>query len=278
MTILNFSNNIYLLPVTVIGVSFALAAFPTFSKLYAESDFTELGKKFSSTFRQVAFIVIPVSFLIWLLRDSIIGLIYFHGQFTAAAALLMSASLAILSAAIFFYSEIQVLYRMFFALKDTITPTVITILHVAVSIFLSFTFVDLAGKEPLHGWLRDVFNLNQVQDFRILGISLAFSLVLIFQFFLAGFLLARKGDRLILVGEIGFSTIKSFLAALVMAIVIIAARDKIFNGIASPFWDLAVYGVAGAVIYFLAAYALRCREIGNIKEIGLNFLKRFRQE
>ena len=275
VTIFNFTNNIYILPVSAIGVSFAMAAFPVFSKLFAESNFSELGRKFSSTFRQVAFIVIPSSFLMWLLRDSIIGFIYLHGRFSSEAALLMSASVAIMCVVILFYSEIQVIYRMFFSLKDTITPTVITAVSVIATVFLSFLFVDLAGQNPLEGILKDLFGFNQLQDIRIIGLSLAFALAIFFQFLLAFFFLMRRDNRLVPAKEIALSTVKSILAGIVMAVAVYSAHAKIF--FSQPFFDLAVYGVFGAVIYLAIATILRCREMEVLKETVYSFLKRLRQ-
>lgn len=288
VTIFNFSSNIYLLPVSVVGLSFALASFPAFSKLYAESNLIELADKFSLTFRQVAFVVIPLSFLMWVLRDPIIGFIYLHGNFSATAALLMSATLAILCFGIFFYSEIHVMYRMFFALKDTLTPTLVTIASVFACVLLTFLFIGfttkllwavfftgLVAQAPLQGILKNLLNLNQVQDIRILGLALAFSISLILQFLLASFFLAKRNQHLIRAKEIGFSGAKSFLAGLVMALVIYILKDKIFTGLTSPFWNLAVYGIIGASLYVLLAYALGCQEIKTFKNIGANFMSRY---
>ncbi|MCX6758540.1 MAG: polysaccharide biosynthesis C-terminal domain-containing protein, partial [Candidatus Nealsonbacteria bacterium] len=200
VTIFNFTNNIYILPVSAIGVSFAMAAFPVFSKLFAESNFAELGRKFSSTFRQVAFIVIPS---------------------------------------------------------------------------LSFLFVDLAGRYPLEGILKDLFGFNQLQDIRIIGLSLAFALAIFLQFLMALFFLMRKDDRLVPAKEIVSSTVKSILAGIVMAVAVYSAHAKIF--FSQPFWDLAVYGVFGAVIYLAIATILRCREMEVLKETVCSFLKRFQQ-
>lgn len=273
VTIYNFANNIYLLPVTMVGVSFATAAFPVFSKLFAESDFVELGRKFSSTFRQVAFLVIPSGFLMWTLREPIISFIYLHGRFSHDAALLMSASLAVICAVIFFFSEIQVVYRMFFALKDTLTPTIITAVCVAAIIFFSFLFVDLAGKEPLKGTLSGLFGLGEIQDIRIIGLSLAYALVIFIQFLLSMFFLIKKNNRLVSVKEIFLSFCKSALAGLVMAVAVYCVRVNILH-FSQPFWDLAVYGLFGSAVYLAAAAVLRCREIQALKDTIFGFLGR----
>ena len=287
VTIFNFSSNIYLLPVGIIGLSFALAAFPTFSKLYAESNLAELADKFSLTFRQVAFVVIPLSFLMWALRDPIIGFIYLHGNFSVQAAALMSATLAILLLGIFFYSEIHVMYRMFFALKDTLTPTVVTIASVVACVLLTFYFVGfgaaswlkfsftgLVAQSPWREILINLLGLPFGQDTRILGLALAFSLSIILQFLLASFLLAKKNRRIINTKEIGLAAAKSFLAGLAMAAVINISRE-VFPGLDSPFWNLALYGIIGAAVYVLLAFALGCPEIKTFREIWSNIAKRY---
>ena len=271
VTIFNFSNNIFVLPVTMVGVSFAMAAFPAFSKLFAESKFAELGQKFSSVFRQTAFIVIPFAFIMWLLRDSIIAFIYLHGRFSSEAALLMSASLAVVFAVILFYAEIQVIYRMFFALKDTVTPTVITAVSVAATILFSFLFVGLAGKEPLERILRSVLGLGQIKDIRIVGLALALNLSMSIQFGLSMFFLIKKNSRLVPGKEIFWSACKSSLAGLVMVVAVYCARANILH-FGQPFWDLVVYGIFGAAVYLGAAAMLRCREMRPLKDTVFGFL------
>lgn len=273
VTIFNFSNNIYVLPVTMVGVSFAMAAFPAFSKLFAESKFAELGQKFSSVFRQTAFIVIPFGFIMWVLRDSIIAFVYLHGRFSPEAALLMSASLAVLFAVILFYAEIQVIYRMFFALKDTVTPTVITAVSVVATVLFSFLFVGLAGREPLEGFLRNVFGLGQIRDIRIVGLSLAFTLSMFIQFGLSIFFLVKKNNRLVPGKEIFWSVCKSALAGLVMVVAVYCVRANILH-FGLPFWDLAVYGLFGAAVYLAAATILRCREMEAFKEAFFGFFRK----
>ncbi len=273
VTIFNFTNNIYLLPVTMIGVSFATAAFPVFSKLFAESDFSELGRKFSSTFRQVAFLVIPFGFLMWLLRDLIIALIYLHGRFSPDAALLMSASLAVVCLVILFFAEIQVIYRMFFALKDTLTPTAITAVCVIATIYFSFLFVDLAGKEPLEGMLSGAFGLGTIQDIRIIGLSLAYVSAIILQFFLSMFFLIKRNHRFVRVKEISLSVFKSLLAGLVMAVAVYCSHATILH-FRQPFLGLAFYGLFGAAVYLAAAAILRCQEIDALKDTVFGFLRK----
>jgi len=61
-----------------------------------------------------------------------------------------------------------------------------------------------------------------------------------------------------------------------MAAAIYVLRDKIFIGFRSPFWNLAVYGIIGTSLYILLAYLMRCEEIKTFKDIGSNFMSRYR--
>ena len=64
IAIFNFSNNLQSLPIGIIGASFAVAIFPTLSRTWAEGKREEFIEKFSSVFRQILFLTIPISLFI----------------------------------------------------------------------------------------------------------------------------------------------------------------------------------------------------------------------
>lgn len=277
ITIFNFASNVYSLPVSIIGVSFALAAFPVFSKLYAEKNFGQLAKKFSLAFRQLGFVVIPVAILMWLLREPIIALIYRHGQFTFQAAALTSAGLALLSIGIYFISEVQLIYRMFFALKDTITPALITFAAVAIGIGSSFLFVDCLGQENfLSNSLKSTFNLEQVQDIRILGLAIAFTLAIIAQFVMASVFLRQKNGNLILIKEISLSLAKISAAGFIMALAVLFMKAS-FAAAINPLAEIIFYSFIGTGVYLLVLYLLKSEDIESCKTIPAKIFGRFQK-
>jgi len=201
IAIFNFANNIQGFPVGVIGLSFAIAAFPSLSKSWAEKERAEFLKKFSLTFRQIVLLTIPVSIFVFIFKNPIVDIILRHGHFSAEAAKLTSACLGLFALNIFFSSLILLLVRSFFALQDTKTPTLISVISVGFNIALSFllTRILLPGNAifsslgiGLQAFLRGNLGLEGIGNISVLGLPLAISLAALFQFSLLTFFLKKR--------------------------------------------------------------------------------------
>jgi len=216
IVIFNLANNLQFLPIGIIGISFALAAFPILSRAWAEGKKEEFLKKFSLTFRQILYLVIPISFLIFILRNQIVEIIYHHGQFTQSSAQLTAASLGLFSFSIFASSLSPLLLRTFFSFHDTKTPSLITIFSVLLNIILSFYFTWLLKfSDSFQVFVKNILFLEEINQIAVLGLPLAFSISNIFQLILFLFFLQKKIDIFSL-KEILKSLSKIVLASILM--------------------------------------------------------------
>jgi len=193
ITIFNFANNIQYLPIGIIGVAFAIAAFPKLSRVWVEAKKEEFIKHFTSIFFKILFLILPISILIFILRNQIVNIILGHGQFSQLSVRLTATSLGLFCLGLFAATLIPLVLRAFFALQDTKTPTFIAILAMVLNIVLSFGFVSLL-KEPtfLQASLVKIFRLEMIENIQVLGLPLAFSLISIFQFILLLIFLFKK--------------------------------------------------------------------------------------
>ena len=197
IAIFNFSNNLQSLPIGVIGTSFAIVIFPALSKSWASNRKDEFLKNFSVALRQILVFVIPISVLIILFREQIIGLILKTGQFGLTETKLTAACLGIFSVSIFAQSLIPLLSRAFFSLQDTKTPTMATFFGVTLNIVLALSFVQLLGSQgPLVLSIKDFFGLSAANNISIIGLPLAFSISAIFQFFLLHVFFRKKMKKI----------------------------------------------------------------------------------
>jgi len=193
IAIFNFAHNIQHLPIGIIGVAFATAAFPKFSRLWVKAKKEEFIDYFNSIFFKILFLVIPVSILIFVLRNQIVNIILGYGQFSQVSVQLTAASLGLFCLGLFAATLIPLVLRVFFAFQDTKTPTLIAIFAMLLNIILSFAFVSLL-KEPsfLQASLIKIFKLEAIENIQLLGLPLAFSLISIFQFILLLTFLFKK--------------------------------------------------------------------------------------
>ncbi len=182
LAIFTYAQDLHYFPIGIFAMPFALVSFPMLSRAWAQGKKQEFFAKFFSVLRKVLFLIIPASVLIFILRTEIVRLILGtlgKGRFDQVAVQLTASCLGIFSFGLFASALIPLLARAFFALQDTKTPTLIAIASVCLNIFLSFFFIYL---------------LSDRGEMAILGLPLAFTLAVIFQFLLLLFFLLKSRE------------------------------------------------------------------------------------
>jgi putative peptidoglycan lipid II flippase len=273
ISVFNFANNIRLFPIAIIGISFATAVFPKLSRAWAENKKEKFIASFSLIFRQIIYLVLPIVVLMFILRSQLVNIILMHGQFSAEAAQLVSASVGLFCFGILFASLRPLFFRVFFSLKDTKTPTLLAVIFVIVNIVLSLVFtnalkpgsIELAG---LKDFLIKNFSLEQVNDISILGFPLAYlvSLALEFCLFIV-FLRKRLGDFRI--KEI-LSSLSKILAAGILMVFVVQFCLLQIGLIDSDFYQLILISFIGFLTYLIITFILGSVEIQSIKILFFN--------
>jgi len=266
IAVFNLSNNLQYVPIGIIGISFAMAAFPRLAKSFAEDDRERFSKNFSSAFGQILFCVLPITILFFLLRAQIVRMILGTGQFGWVDTRLTAAALGIFSFSIFAQSLIPLLSRAFYSFHDTKTPVVISLLSVGLNIFGSFFFIwVLNNGNYFSRFVSQSLKLGGISSFSVLGLPIAFSLASIFNFLF----LLKSFDKKIkcwLPKEILKSVSKIIFACIFMAVSIYAllyclslfVNTRTFVGI---FIQASGAALGGIIIYFLILLLLKSPEI-----------------
>lgn len=265
IVIFNLANNLHSFPVGIIGISFAIAAFPVFSKNLVEFKKEEFIRNFSSVFGQIMYLTIPISILLFMFRNQIVTILYRHGQFSFEAARLTAEALGLFALSILVQSLIPLIFRAFFAFKDTKTPTVIALLTTILTVIFSFYFVRiLSSSNVFESFIKDSLSLRSIGDISILGLPLAFSFVSSIQFVLLMVFLYKKSGSLNMKFILN-SFFKIFISAVLMIIFISAVlyliRDNFdsqtFSG---AFLQLLAGSLIGALTYIIFTFIFRSPE------------------
>jgi len=220
ITIFNYANDVQYFPIGLIGVSFAMAAFPSLSRSFAKKNIKDFQEAFATTFRQIFFFVMPVAILLFLLRAQSVRLVYGAGdKFTWDDTRLTAAALGIFAFGVLFQALIPFLARAFFATKDTKAPTVISLFSVAFNIVLAvFLIRTLAVPGALGDVLVALLKLEGIEDIRVLALPLALVISGMAQAILLGIFLA-KYVREILQKDLYLSLAKTAVASVALGIV-----------------------------------------------------------
>lgn len=134
LTIFRRANILQDFPSSIIGVSLATVAFPTFVELLAAGKKDEFVKHFSQIVRQILFIIIPLTVLFVQLRAQYVRLAFGTGTVTWDDTIATAQTLGFFALSFFAQALIPVLARSFYAMQDTVTPVRITMVAVALDI------------------------------------------------------------------------------------------------------------------------------------------------
>jgi putative peptidoglycan lipid II flippase len=140
-TYYTFGNSLQLLPVGLFGVSIAKAALPTLSR---QADSPEKFRKtLYSALYDMSFLVIPIAAILIVLRVPIIRLIYGTNIFDWEATVQTGYVLSAFALGVVFQAAAALLARSFYALHDTKTPMVISIIATLLVISGDYFFVKI---------------------------------------------------------------------------------------------------------------------------------------
>lgn len=246
LSVLNFANNLHSFPLGIIGLSFAVAAFPTLSEWAAKKDWFKFKETLSLAVRQILFFIIPASALLIVLRAQIIRVILGTGKFDWGDTVATIEAFQYFCIGLFAQALIYLLIRAFFAIEDSKTPFFVGIFGSVIAVVMAFIFAN---------------------SLKVAGISLALSIGSIFMALLLWFYLRRKigplGEK-----EIIFSTLKIILASFLAAVAaFITLRIMVFfvdthTGLGIFVQGLAA-GLVGLAIYVSIGLILRSSEAIN---------------
>jgi len=277
IAIFSFSNNLQYFPIGVIGISFAISSFPALSQAWAAREKEKFLENFSLVFRQILFLIIPISVLMFILRAQIVRLVLGTGQFGWLETRLTAASLGLFCLGISAFAFIPFLARVFYSFQDTKTPVVIGLISMTLSIILCFLFVSFLGfPNFFQEFMINFLKLKGIKNIAVIGLPLALSISGVFQFSLLLISLARRISDIRL-KEIWHSFKKIIVATFFMGFSIYVSLRVIANFVNMQtffgvFCQAVIASLVGIFIYILITYLLKSPEIGTIKS---SILKQF---
>lgn len=269
LSIFNFADHLQAFPVRVIGVSFAVAAFPRFSKDLANGEKERFLNDFSNSARKILFAIIPISFLTFILRGQVVRLVLGTGRFDWVDTRLTAASLGIFSFSLFANALIHLLIRAYFAFQDTKTPVYISIGGVLLNIAFAFLFIFLLGDS---GHVRDgltyFLRLQSLENIEVLAFPLAFFFSTVSQLG-ALFCILEKRIGGLRRKEIFDSGMKIMGSSIIMVIVAYFTLRAMLSFVAldtflGVFIQATVTTLVSGLVYILAAISFESPEVKAI--------------
>ena len=146
---INFAFLIMLLPVGVIGMAIATAAFPRLAQHGAALELTRLRDALDAALRMILFLAIPASVGLVLLAEPSVRLLLQRGAFDEASTNLVVDALVVYAVAVWAHAATEIVSRGFYALSDTRTPVSYALLAMALNVALCAALVAPFGIRGL---------------------------------------------------------------------------------------------------------------------------------
>ncbi len=252
VTAYNYAFQLSQLPVGVLGVSVAVALFPTLSRDAALGRLPEMRRQVATSMRVLIFLAAPLTATMIVLAGPIAAVFFQYGLFSQESADRTAGALVFFSIGLVGHIVVHVLTRAFYAMQDTRTPVLWAIIAVAINV-------------PLMVWL--------VGPMGVEGLALALSISSVLE--VIGLMLAlHQRIESVQEGEVlqsaGRATVAAVAAALLMLGGLTLVRGWVpaaLEGGLTRLVVLAVLTAAGAAIYLLVASALKSPEIGLMRSL-----------
>lgn len=259
VTVFTFAQHLQQLPIGLFGTTIAQAALPTLSLSSASEDKTQFQKIILASIHQILFFVLPISALFIVLRIPVVRLVFGAARFDWSATVLTGMTVSAFSISLFAQAIGQVISRGFYALYDSKTPVVISVITIGLNTLLSVVFIRVYG---LPVWSLGVST-------SIASILNALVLLYLLDVRLGGF--PRR--------DLFVPPVKMFFATLVMAVALyipLKLLDQLVFDTTRTIGLLFLTGTAsmlGLSSYFFLCWVFG---LGEVKEL-LSFLRRLRR-
>lgn len=168
---LNFAQNIFLLPISILSIALSTAIFPRFAQLKSKNLNSELEKVFNDGIVINIAIFVPVMFVFLLYGEVLLKIIYERGKFSESDTIITSSVLFYYSLSIVFYAVYGVLNKIIYSIGLINKLLIITISGIVIKVVLNYIFVE-----------------NMMQD----GLALSSSISYLFFFFTALYIIYKN--------------------------------------------------------------------------------------
>lgn len=176
IAIFNLSSNLQSVPLSLIGVSFSLAAFPSLAISAAKKNTAEVIEKISDGLKQIIFWSLPFTALFIVLRAHIVRVVLGSGVFDWSATRLVAASLALFVLSAVFQGIQLFLSRSHYALGKTKWPLFGNIFGGAVSVLSALIFIKyFDGLQTFFNFIAETLKVSDLAS-QVLLLPLAYSL------------------------------------------------------------------------------------------------------
>jgi putative peptidoglycan lipid II flippase len=267
VSVVSFAYNLQSVPLSVIGVSYASALFPSLALLIARGEHDAFMREVWAAVRHVAFWLMPSATFVIVLRAEIVRVILGSGSFSWADTRLTAAVLAAFAVSLVAQAVILIFSRAYYAAGRSLVPVVVNVAAAgltAVSIFGAVAWFQ--GADASRYFLDGLFRIGDLPGTEVITIALLYSFIYVIAALVFAILYAR---------HFGYDprTTRTLSTSFAASVIGAAAAYGALQIIApflptDTFVGIALEGLAGAVgggaVWAATLWLLKSTELSEI--------------
>lgn len=176
IAVFQFASDLQSVPLTIIGASYSLAAFPTLSRLMGRGESGQFFAHMETAVRHVIFWALPAATLLIVLRAQLVRVIFGSGVFGWTETRLTAAALSAFAFSVLAQSLVLLFARGYYAAGKTKRPLIVNLTSAAVTIASAAIFVVLFERVPtFRFFVTALFRIEGVPGASIIVLPLAYT-------------------------------------------------------------------------------------------------------
>lgn len=269
ISIFSFAYNLQAVPISIVGVSYSVAAFPMLASAFTLGKIKEYRNHVLTAARQIIFWSVPITCLFVVLRAQVVRVILGSGHFSWADTRLTAASLAFFALAITSQSLIVLVSRAYYAAGKTWRPLIVNIMFTLSEIGLAYGLLYIFKHSLFtQHFFESLLRVGDVAGTETLMLPLGYSVGIILNF--AGLWYIFKKDflqdepsnlRKTFFQVTGASIIMSFVTYQVLAIMGTFFDLDSGLGIFLQGLSAGVVGIMSAIFVLMMLENQECKEV-----------------
>ncbi|MBL7045359.1 MAG: hypothetical protein ISR98_02055 [Parcubacteria group bacterium] len=266
IAVFNLSFNLQSVPLTIIGVSYSVAAFPTLAKMFSNGEKKEFLSQVLTASKHIIFWSFPAIVLFIILRAQIVRVILGSGEFDWADTRLTAAALALFAVSIAAQGLVLLFVRGYYAAGNTKKPLILNLVSAGLVIVFAFGLGKVfAGSPTFQYFIESLFRVEGIEGTSVLMLPLGYSIALILN--ATAFWVMFQKDFSSFSRSLSKTFFQSLSASILMGFVsyeFLNVFDDLFD--IDTFWGIFSQGLFAGIVG-IATGVMMLVLLGN-KEIG----------
>lgn len=279
ISIFNFSYNLQSVPISIIGISYSVASFPTLVRFITSNERELFVRHIIEASKKIIFWSLPIIFLFIILRAQIVRVILGSGSFSWTHTRITAATLAIFAVSLVAQSLVHLFVRGYYAAGNTRKPLVINLFCAVLTIASAYGLIYLFDHiATFRYFIESLLRVDGLPGTEILMLPLAYSIGTIVNFFLLWFIFKRD-----FCGSVTTEISRTFLQSAAASFFIGFVAYEMLN-ILAPVFNLDTFvgiflqgflsGIAGIFVGIILLIALKNTEFKEIQSmLGKKLIK-----